>query len=432
MMAQSWFIASLLHLCMMNRDAALKLLQGNLLRWSFLNLVVVALLGLGLRSYAFINHMPFFYKNLLHGHSHFAFGGWVLPILTWLIMRYFPLVTENIAYHHWRNIIYTILLSSYGMLFSFPFTGYALVSIIFSTLSLGASVYLAIVLWKASGLMKNDPGMPFLKAGLVYLVLSGIGPLATGPIIATGGAGTPLYFNSIYFYLHFQYNGWFSFALLAVLYSIYGNKARMANRNKAFLFLNLGCVPAFFLSTLWNHPGLLYHFIGGAGAVLQIIGFFYLVSDMKSKVLETYQDRILRMSMIALGFKSFLQVLGSFPFASELAYQNRNFVIAFLHLVLLGFISLLSLALIMNKEATLMNRRFKTGIHIFFFSFVITELMLIGNTIAGLYGYQLPYFGGLLFVFSLPFFAGALLMYMQTSKLYPLTLRSAFSGLLFR
>lgn len=432
MMAQSWFIASVLHLCRMNRDAALKLLQGNLLRWSFLNLVLVALLGLFLRSYAFIDHMPFLYKNLLHGHSHFAFGGWVLPVLTWLIMRYFPLVTQNIAYHHWRNIIYTILFSSYGMLLSFPFTGYALVSIIFSTLSLGASVYLAMVLWKASGVMQHDPGMPFLKAGLVYLVLSGIGPLATGPIVATGGAGTPVYFNSIYFYLHFQYNGWFSFALLSVLYSIYGNNGSIANSKKAFLFLNLGCVPAFFLSTLWNHPGMLYHIIGGAGAVLQMIGFFFLLNDLKAKILDQYQHRLLRLAMIALGFKSFLQVLGSLPFASALAYENRNFVIAFLHLVLLGFISLLSLALIMYKENLLMNRRFKTGIHVFFFSFVITELMLVVNTIAGLYGYQLPYFGAMLFIFSLPFFAGALLMYLQTSRLYPLTLRSAFSVLLFR
>src|SRR5215208_5880092 len=97
--------------------ARLQALQQQLLRFSIFNLFLVALLGIILRGCSFIS-LPFDYKNLLHGHSHFAFGGWVMPILVWMIVQYFPELVNRIAFSHWRNIILMILLSAYGMLVS--------------------------------------------------------------------------------------------------------------------------------------------------------------------------------------------------------------------------------------------------------------------------------------------------------------------------
>src|SRR5215213_109055 len=97
----------------------LRVLQQQLLRLSVLNLFLIAVLGLILRSYSF-TAIPLDYKNLLHGHSHFAFGGWVMPILIWMIMQYFPELVMKIPFPHWRNIVVMVLLSAYGMLLSFP------------------------------------------------------------------------------------------------------------------------------------------------------------------------------------------------------------------------------------------------------------------------------------------------------------------------
>jgi hypothetical protein len=182
---------------------AIQSLHRWLLAFSLINLLVVALTGLLLRSYPFIS-FPLAFKNVLHGHSHFAFGGWVMPVLLSLMLRYLPVLHERIAYKHWRNVALLLLISAYGMLFSFPFGGYKVVSITFSTLSVLAGFYLALLTWKAIGRNPDKIYLQFIKWAMFYGVLSSIGPFLTGPLIALGMQGSPLYFNSVYFYLHFQ------------------------------------------------------------------------------------------------------------------------------------------------------------------------------------------------------------------------------------
>ena len=383
-------------------------LQRQLLKWSLLNLVMVAASGLILRAWPLMNGMPFVFKNALHAHSHFAFGGWVLPIITWLIMRYFPVPVQKLSFHHWRNIIVLMLFSSYGMLVSFPFNGYDIFSIIFSTISLGASVYLAIVLWKAMAGM-NSIAVKYLRAALVFMILSSIGPLSTGPLIATGMAGTTLYFNAIYFYLHFQYNGWFTFALLAVLYQFAGiHSQRMAAL--AFVLLTAGCTITFFLSVLWNSPGIFFNISGAAGAILQLAGFYFLCRSIKISR-NGFTSRLIILALTVLGVKFLLQLAGSLPIAASMAYENRNLIIAFLHMVLLGFVSMLSIAFIPGKEKQIFHPRFKTGTGYFIFSLVSTELLLVGNTVYGFYGGSLVYFNELMVIASIPFLAGACMIF---------------------
>src|SRR4051812_9561880 len=79
----------------------LQSLKQQLLKFSIFNLALVATLGVVLRSYPFMQ-VPFNYGYLLHGHSHFAFGGWVMPILLWMILQYFPSISNKVAFHHWR------------------------------------------------------------------------------------------------------------------------------------------------------------------------------------------------------------------------------------------------------------------------------------------------------------------------------------------
>ena len=245
----------MLHICRMNITCRSSLfqplveakdhawLQNILIRASLFNLFIVACLGLTLRSAPLIQ-FPFSYTYLLHGHSHFAFGGWVMPALLWSIMRLFPEITDSISIKHWRNITALLLFSAYGMLLSFPVQGYGPVSICFSTLSIAGGVYLAIIIWKSLRKSRLVSHL-FLKAGLFYLVLASIGPFATGPIIAMGMKGSVLYFDAIYFYLHFMYNGWFTFAVLGLLYRKLEDHHNTQHGYLAFLLLNLSVIPSF-------------------------------------------------------------------------------------------------------------------------------------------------------------------------------------------
>jgi hypothetical protein len=393
----------------------LKTLQQRLLNYSFFNFFLVAALGLLMRGVPILNSFPLPFKNLLHAHSHFAFGGWVMPVLIWMIIQYFPSIAQKIGTAHWRNIIFLVLFSAYGMLASFPFEGYALVSIIFSTLSVFAGFYLAIILWKASNNEKQKTSVRFLRAGLIYLVLSSIGPFATGPLIAMGVQGTPVYFNAISFYLHFQYNGWFTFAVLAVLYTMLEKNAIAGNGRKVFILFNVSCLPAFFLSTLWNHPNGIFYIVGAIAGLLQVAGIFYLVKDYRLlKIKDQFVQRIMTIAIIAFAIKNILQLLSAVPFIAEMAYNSRNFIIAYLHLVLLGFISLFAFAAVLNANKYLVTASFKIFFFTFFISFVVTEALLAVQAAGIVYNFYIPSFSLVIFYASCLFPVAIFCMYWKT------------------
>src|SRR2546421_2228400 len=258
-------------------------LQKLLLRYAVFNLFIVACLGLLLRSFPFLSAFPFQYKNLLHGHSHFAFGGWVMPALLSGILKSFPQIANKVTYKNWRNVTVLLLVSAYGMLLSFPFQGYGTISIIFSTVSIIGGIYMAILIWKATSGQKTT-SMNFLRAGLFYLVFSSIGPFATGPLIAMGRSGSVLYYDVIYFYLHFQYNGWFTFSILSMIYKAIEDQHANHNGKKAFLLFNLSIIPAYLLSTLWSHPPVYIYYVGGLAGMMQVV-------DRKSTRLNSSHDQ---------------------------------------------------------------------------------------------------------------------------------------------
>ena len=73
-------------------------------------------------------------KHLLHAHSHFAFSGWVsLALFIGIIHILKPNEQQQ---KQFNKILWAQQLSSYGMLCTFPFMGYAAPSIFFSTLSI--------------------------------------------------------------------------------------------------------------------------------------------------------------------------------------------------------------------------------------------------------------------------------------------------------
>ncbi|WP_121354410.1 hypothetical protein [Flavisolibacter nicotianae] len=379
-------------------------LQQLLFPIAFFNLLLVASIGLLLRSVPFLPHFPLDYKNLLHGHSHFAFGGWVLPVLLALLMKMFPALRDRIAYRHWRNIAALVLVSAYGMLLSFPVQGYKAVSISFSTLSIAATFYLAIVCWKAAKGMTHTTSLRFVKWGLLYASLSAIGPFATGPLIAMGKSGSPIYFDAIYFYLHFQYNGFFTFAVIGLLYQLMEQQGTAANGRKAFWLLNGACLPTYALSVLWSEPSIAFNLVGAMGGLLQVAGVVYLLKDWSAaKALR--KSALLKWVLSAFVLKNVLQLFSALPAVALLAYHSRNFVIAYLHLVLLGFISLFVFSQVFKS-----SQLGRYGVGLFLFSFFTTELLLVLNASPGLLGLTVPYYAQLLLGFSVFFPVGVALM----------------------
>jgi hypothetical protein len=303
------------------------------------------------------------------------------------------------------------------MFITFPFQGYAPASIFFSTVSVLAGVYLAIVIWKACRGFQQKTSLLLLQAGLFYLVISSIGPFATGPLAAMGKAGSPIYYNAIYFYLHFQYNGFFSFVIFAVLAAILERKGLMEHGKQFFVLSNFACVLTFFLSVLWNRPHNIFYILGGTGAIFQLVAISYLLKDFtRMQMSKTLVHVVLKLAMLALVIKVGLQVFSALPVVADMAFATRNFIVAYLHLVLLGFITFFSFAYILLKYKHLTGGSFRLPIVMFICTFFLTQLLLVVQAILGLWMIQIPHFSYLIFVFSIPFPVSALLLFVRLSN----------------
>lgn len=352
--------------------------------------LLAALLGVLLRFFRF-SEIPITYKYFVHTHSHIALLGWTYLALTTLLYKlYLGKLSLDKKY---QNIFWFTQVTLVGMLLTFPFMGYALFSIIFSTLFLFASYWFAWFFFRnVPQSLKTTDSYKCVAAALWYLVLSSLGPWALGAIMNTLGAESVWYRLAIYFYLHFLYNGWMIMALVGIFFFILeSHHLGLSNKSfkRFFWSINLGIVLSFFLSTLFANPPLLLNFSGGTGAVLQLIAFVILwkaftADKEKSKALfSPLQKGLLKTVAVLLAVKMLLQLITAFPYFANLAATHLNFTIGYLHWTFLGVVSI-GLFLFLDYFGLL--RISKNGYFMYLTGFVVTEALIFYKGISGWQG----------------------------------------------
>ena len=339
---------------------------------------LVGLLGVFLRSF-FVIPIPANFRYVVHAHSHIALLGWVYIALTTLIYKmYFSEVGSGKTY---KRIFWFTQITLVGMLVTFPFTGYALFSITFSTLFLIASYFMAwFILKKSPPKIKATNSFKLIKAALGYMVFSSIGPWALGGIMTTLGNTSIWYKIAIYFYLHFQYNAWFILALLGIFfYFMEQQDLKIQKRDfKNFFFqLNAAVILSFFLSVLFTEPHWIYYLLGAAGAVFQVTAFvkFWKIISPHWKQLQfsSFLKLLLKIGGILLLGKILLQLLSAIPYFASLAFNYPDFVIGYLHWVFLGVVSI---PLFVFLIKTNLLRIQKWVFWLYFSAFLLTEALI--------------------------------------------------------
>ncbi|MBD0778410.1 hypothetical protein HPE56_11450 [Maribacter sp. ANRC-HE7] len=363
--------------------------------------VIAAFFGVVLRSFHSFE-IPINYKFVVHGHSHIALMGWVYMGLTTLLYKLF--LANKALEVKYRRIFWFTQLTLVGMLVTFPFQGYALFSIVFSTLFLLASYWFVWFFLKHIP-AKNIPTNSYqcIKLALWYMVLSSIGPWCLGIIMNTLGAGSIWYRLSIYFYLHFQYNGWMVLALLGLFVYVLERKGMKIPPKTFKLFfwtINVGIMASFFLSTLWIKPTIFLYIIGGAGAMLQIVALTVLFrfgrgdKEVMYLVFNRLQMKIVFTIGVLLALKMFLQLVSAFPYFANLAATITDFTIGYLHLTFLGVVSM---GLFLFLDYFKLLRLSVGSFFLFFVGFVLTEGLIFYKGIAAWLGFGIfkGYFGSL-------------------------------------
>ncbi len=386
------------------------------LKIAFLNLLIVAVLGVFLR-WQFVQPTPGInYKNFLHAHSHVALLGWLYSaFFVALLPSYLPEKLYRKKVYGW--LFWLSQATVLGMLISFPIQGYALFSITFSTLHILLSygfIYRFLKDSKHSELVKTRHrfSFKFIKAALFFMALSSLGPWALGPIMATGNSFTNIYYNAIYFYLHFQYNGWFSFAALGLFFWLLEHYNFQFDRKGGSFFFQVifwACLPAYLLSVLWVKPDLWVYLVAGLTALVQVIALLLFIRIclpfwpyFKLK-LNSWSKGLLVLSAVAFLLKILMQALSAFPYFADLSYKLRHFIIGYLHLVLIGFVSLYLLAFFLQAGwLKIKNRIAGTGLLLFILAFGLTEFLLF---LQGAFYWmklgEITHYNGLMFGISL-------------------------------
>lgn len=388
-----------------------------------LNFLVVAAIGVVMR-YKIGFEFPYFdQKNLQHAHSHFAFGGWVSLLLMALIIHSVRKLLSELYIASFNRMLIAQLICSYGMLFSFGAQGYAATSIAFSSISILISFIFCLQFYKTLAPIDNLKSKKWLNAALLFNVVSSLGTFYLSYMMATKNIGQHSYLAAVYWYLHFQYNGWFFFACMGLFINYLQVKnIPFFHEKTAFRLLFYSCIPAYGLSVLWIHLPVWIYVLIAIAAIAQFAGWILILNNtLKEHVFST--DKIssfIKLMAIYIGvaftIKISLQLFSTIPAVNKLAFGFRPVVIAYLHLALLACTSMFLLFYIHIKQIVVFNKTAIKGIKILLFGVLLNELILAIQGISSFSYTVIPHLNEMLFIASGVIFIGLLMMLLSTSK----------------
>jgi hypothetical protein len=386
---------------------------------SILNLCIVALLGMVLRS-KIVFELPFInYNHLLDAHSHFTFGGWVtLILMTLFIYELLPESFNNRRIYQW--LLGTIVICAWGMLATYFIWGYSSISIIFSLLFI-LLTYIFGAIFIGDLLKSKLASCVELLAvsSIVCLILSSSGVLIITYIYFTKSFDAILYRDALFTYLHFQYNGFFTLAIFALLFNLIDKRIPVKAKRNIYRFslaLCISIIPSLFLSYLWQDPNRWLRIIAIMGSILLLVCFYlFLISALSLRFIYKEEKPVLRflivLSMGSFMLKIFLQSFTIFPVIGGAIFGNRPIIMGFLHLVFLGFVTLFILAYFIKKN--MLNSEIKwTGIAaiVFAVAVILNEVFLISQGFATMFINGSNIFPWLLWTTGVLLFIGSLLI----------------------
>lgn len=371
--------------------------------------------------FAFVREIPWLsYKAWLHGHSHGALLGWLYLMLFSLFIGLFLEDTRGSRPVYHRLFIATQL-SVVGMFVSFPLQGYGSVSIFFSTLHILLSYGFAFHFWKDIRL-QNGLAATLARLALGWMGFATLGAWALGPVMASSLRGSAWYYMAIQFFLHFQFHGWLVFGALALFFRWLERKGLTMESPYLAAFpwvLSAATLLTYALAVAWSNPHPVVFGINSTGIALQLLSLWMLraiVRPLLPSIRAIVHNRAFLLWQLALSAfiaKVLIQGIVILPVVARMAYTIRNFVIGFIHLLMLGVLTLFFFALIEQETRVFaQNRLHRVGIGLFLAGLLLSEglLFLQGTLFWAQQGF-LPYYYPTLFVASIFMPAGIACMW---------------------
>ena len=349
-----------------------------------LNLLIVALLGVIMR-YKIVYEFPFLHqKNLQHAHSHFAFVAWISQCIFYLLKN---MLNQRVHSNQKKlnTLMYLNIFFSYVMLFSFIWNGYWWLSILSSSVCTLISIFFSFIYYRELQYeikINNNKALqlasPWINAAWLFNIISTLGTLTLSYLRMNSIFDQNLQLSAIYFYLHFQYNGFFAFMMIAIFIERYHSQISETKKlYRVFILMVITTLLNYGLSILWLDIHTLLYILFIISSILYFYAWISFSSVLNTiKITEKSIRIFYKIIWITILIKIILQTTSVIPFMSHLAYSLRSVVIAYLHLALLVITTSFLLFQFLEKS---FNK-----IPIIFY--IIFSLIIINEVVLGIHG----------------------------------------------
>lgn len=394
------------------------------LRFSVFNFFLVAVLGVLMR-YKIAYSLPIVdQKHVQEAHSHFAFYGWITQIIYVLMIRYLHgfLTEQQLKKYHTLLIVNAV--SAFAMIPSFIYNGYYWASIAASTAALLTSfVFFFFLLNDLKG--KQDLAKPWFIGGLFFSVISSVGVFGLSYMMSSGNMTQNLYLASTYYYLHFQYNGFFIFSCIGFLiHSLkeIGSEISEKENKMIFWLMFIGCVIGFGLSVLWMKLPMWIFVAIILASISQTLGaakLYLMVKRNWAKLVLNF-SALQRFVLMYVGFAFFVKILlqlgSNVPVLSQFAFGFRNVVIAYLHLILLMCVSAFLINQILAVNVFKMTKPVVNGLKLLLLGIFLNEAVLGLMGIFSIKYISIPFTPEILLAVSLLMMISLLVIFLSLKK----------------
>ena len=258
--------------------------------------------------------------------------------------------------------------------------------------------------------------------GLFFAAISSLGVFNLGYMKSSGTTTQDMFLASEYYYLHFQYNGFFIFSCIGLLlYSLKEAGSPISEQKNKLLFwlMFVGCLIGFGLSVLWMKMPVYIFVLIVIATLAQTYGAIALYDFVKKSWtnLVVKWSPMQRFVLIFAGFafavKIALQLGSNIPAVNQFAFGFRNIVIAYLHLVLLMCIASFLVNQILATNYFNITKSLLLGLKLLLLGIFLNEAMLGLMGIFSIKYIAIPFANHLLLLFSVLMMVSLLIIFLN-------------------
>lgn len=332
----SQYISILFHVLQLVTRASTSVNARVMARIPLFFLTIVASLGLLMRLMPHL-HLNLPFAHIMHAHSHVGFQGWVYMALFVLITKGVlePFQVEKGNYKLQFRITTGILIA---MLAAFLYQGYGALSIALSTAFQAMNYWFMIRLYRDLKGVELPIVSRYLKMGIGLGVLSTLAPYVIGYLSASDLKESVWYSATLYSFFHLQYNGWFLFSLIGVVYHWLFRRASIQVTKADYIGFQVLVIATIFgvtLSTLGLDLGFDQTALVVVSVLFTLASAVFFIRLWKLVFRLTDVSKLVRLGLqlfvIGLLSKMVFQIVSAVPAAYILAFENRFTVLFYLH-----------------------------------------------------------------------------------------------------